>query len=323
MYNNQSVVEFIVVGFTDITPFHTLLFILFFSLFLIITAGNGIIFAVVVLDYHLHTPMYLFIGTLSFVEICIVITVYPTIFILFLKGRANINVNFCFLQMYAFDAFLVTENYLLSIMAYDRYLAICKALRYHTIMTLKSSKILICLCWFLGLLSPLAMIIMVSHLPFCGPNEIEHLFCDSSPLLTLACASSKLDVTMDLSVSSFSIILNSIIITLIYINILVTILKMKTSEERRKAFSTCLSHLLMSLFYYGSVAFLYMNLQSTYSPAYDLAASIHHSVFTPLLSPLVYSFRNKEIKNFLKKQLPSKTLLIWRENENEMLGKKY
>ncbi|XP_075700768.1 olfactory receptor 6N2-like [Rhinoderma darwinii] len=315
MYKNQTITEFIVVGFASITNYHAFLFVLFLFLYIIITTGNGITFAVIVLDYHLHIPMYFFIGTLSIVEICIVTTVYPTLFALFLKGREYISFNYCLLQMYAFDAFLITENYLLSIMAYDQYVAISKALRYHTIMTLKFCNLLICLCWLLGFLSPLAMIIMISGLPFCGPNEIEHLFCDSSPLLTLSCANSNVDVTMDLSVSSFSIILNSIFIVLIYTNILVTILKMKTSEERKKAFSTCMSHLLMSLFFYGSVAFMYINLQSTYSPDYDLAVSIHHSVFTPLLSPLVYSFRNKEIKNFLKKQLQSKTVFILKGNK--------
>ncbi|XP_071972570.1 olfactory receptor 6N2-like [Engystomops pustulosus] len=249
------------------------------------------------------------------VEIFIVTTVYPTIFDLFLKGRASIAFDFCLLQMYAFDAFLITENYILSIMAFDRYVAICNALRYHAIMTLKLCKALICMCWLLGLLTPLAMIAMIYRLPFCGPNEIEHIFCDSSPLLTLACTDSSLDVSMDLTVSAFSIIINAIIIVFIYANILFTILKMKTSEERRKAFSTCMSHLFMSLFFYGSVAYMYINLQSSYSAAFDLAASIHHSVLTPLLSPLVYSFRNKEITNFLKKQLRPKTLLLWKENK--------
>ncbi|KAM3920405.1 olfactory receptor 6N1-like [Leptodactylus fuscus] len=315
MYNNQSITEFIVIGFTGITQYHKLLFILFFVLYIIITTGNGITLVAIVLDHRLHIPMYFFIGSLSIIEICIVTTVYPTIFALFLRGRAYISVNNCFLQLYAFDAFVVTENYLLTVMAYDRYVAICMALRYHAIMTLKLCKILICLCWLIGLLSPLATLIMVYKLPFCGPNEIEHLFCDCSPLLSLACANSNNDVMMDLTVSSFSIILNSVFIVIIYTNILITILKMKTPEERRKAFSICMSHLTMSIFFYGSVAFMYIQLQSSYSPAYDLAASIHHSVFTPFLSPLVYSFRNKEIKKIFKKRLQTKVIFKWKENE--------
>ncbi|XP_075048029.1 olfactory receptor 6N1-like [Mixophyes fleayi] len=265
--------------------------------------------------------MYFFISTLSVVEISIVTTVYPTLFALFLNGKAYISFNCCFLQMYAFDAFLITENYLLSVMAYDRYIAICYALRYHTIMTLKFCKILICLCWLFGFLIPLVMIIMVTRLPFCGPNEIEHIYCDSSPLLTLACSNSALDVSMDLTVSSFTIVFNSVLIGIIYINILITILKMKTSEERKKAFSTCVSHLIMALVFYGSVAFMYIQLQASYSPEYDLATAIHQSTLTPLLSPLIYSFRNKEIKNFIKKQLYSKTLNIRKINALQRLAR--
>ncbi|XP_018427708.1 PREDICTED: olfactory receptor 6N2-like [Nanorana parkeri] len=251
-------------GFTDITNEYNnkLIFLLFILLFIFITCGNAVVMLVIIFDSHLHTPMYIFIGTLSVVEICIVMTVYPTLLVLFLKGKAYISFDYCFLQMYSFDAFLITENYLLTVMAYDRYVAICKALRYHTIMTLKTS-----------------------------------------PLLTLACSSSNLDVSMDLSVSSFTIILNSIFIVFLYSNILFVILNMKTSWERKKAFSTCVSHLIMSLVFYGSVAFMYIQLHQSYSPEYDLASAIHHSVLTPLLSPLVYSFRNKEIKSFLKRLL--------------------
>ncbi|KAM5129391.1 olfactory receptor 6N1-like [Mantella aurantiaca] len=256
---------------------------------------------VIIFDSHLHTPMYFFICTLSVVEICIVTTVYPTMLVLFLEKKVYISLDYCFFQMYTFDAFLVTENYLLTAMAFDRYVAICWALRYHTIITLKTCKVLICLCWLLGFLSPLAMIIMVYRLPYCGPNIVEHIFCDSAPLLTLACSNSNLDVTMDLSVSSFTIIFNSILIVFIYSNILFTILKMRTSVERKKAFSTCTSHLIMSLVFYGSVAFMYIQLQRSYSPEYDLASAIHQSVLTPLLSPFVYSFRHKEIRRFLKK----------------------
>nr|DBA14190.1 TPA: hypothetical protein GDO54_005192 [Pyxicephalus adspersus] len=305
MVNNQSVREFVIVGFTDIahTYNHKLIFLLFIFLYIFITCGNGVVSLVIIFYSHLHRPMYLFICSLSVVEICIITTVYPTLLALFLEGKAYISFDYCFFQMYAFDAFVVTENYLLTAMAYDRYVAICKALRYHTIMTFNTCKILICSCWILGFLSPLAMIILVYRLPYCGPNVVEHIYCDSSPLLTLACSSTNLDVTMDLSVSSFTIILNSVFIVFIYSNILLVILKMRTSVERKRAFSTCTSHLIMSLIFYGSVAFMYIQLQQSYSPEYDLASAIHQSVLTPLLSPLVYSFRNKEIKGFIKKLL--------------------
>ncbi|CAI9614726.1 unnamed protein product [Staurois parvus] len=308
MFINQSVTEFVIVGFKDIADQynHTLFFLLIIFLYIFISCGNAVVVLVIIFESRLHKPMYLFICTLSVVEICIVSTVYPTLLALFFKGKAYISFDHCFLQMYAFDAFLVMENYLLTAMAFDRYVAICKALQYHTIMTLKTCKILICLCWLLGFLSPLGTVILVYRLPYCGPNVVEHIFCDSSPLLTLACSNSDINVAMDLSVSSFTVILNSIFIVIIYSNILFVILKMRTSVERKKAFSTCTSHLIMSLIFYGSVAFMYIQLQESYSAEYDLASAIHQSVLTPLLSPLVYSFRNKEIKSFLKRMLKIK-----------------
>ncbi|XP_068121713.1 olfactory receptor 6N1-like [Hyperolius riggenbachi] len=306
MLHNQSVSEFVIIGFDYFTPYLELFFPLFLCLFIFITVGNGIVMLVILVNSRLHKPMYLFICALSVAEIGIVTTVYPTMLALFLGGKTSISFGFCLLQMYAFDMFLVTENFHLAVMAFDRYVAICLALRYHMIMTLKTSRTLIFSCWLVGFLSPLAMILLVAQLPFCGPNEVEHIFCDAAPLLTLACTSTNLDVTMDLTVSSVTIILNSIFIVFIYTNILFVILKMRTSEERNKAFSTCTSHLVMACVFYGSAAFMYIQLQQSYSSEYDLAAAIHHSVLTPLLSPLVYSFRNKEISNCLWRHIWSK-----------------
>ncbi|KAM9294524.1 olfactory receptor 6N2-like [Gastrophryne carolinensis] len=319
MANNNSVSEFVIVGFTNNAHGHELVFVLLLFLYMFITGGNAVVILAILFDSHLHSPMYFFICVLSIVEIAIVTTVYPTLFALFLNDKAYISFSGCFLQMYFFDAFVITENYLLTIMAFDRYVAICKALRYHTIMTLKICKILICSCWVLGFLSPLPMIIMVQRLPFCGPNEVQHIFCDSAPLLTLSCTNSKLDVSMDFSLSSFTIILNSILIVFIYGNILFSIFKMRTSEERKKAFSTCTSHLAMALFFYGSVAFMYIQLQQTYSSQYDLATAIQQSVLTPLLSPLVYSFRNKDINRFVKRQLQCRRKLVLNKNTLHVL----
>ncbi|XP_075048032.1 olfactory receptor 6N2-like [Mixophyes fleayi] len=308
MKNNLSISEFIIVGFSDISHYQNLIFTLLLLLFFIIIAGNVFVLLVIVFNSRLQIPMYLYICTLSVIEIGIVATVYPTFFTIVLKGKAHISLNCCFIQMYIIHSLVITENYLLNVMAYDRYLAICKALRYHIITTLRSCKILIFACLTLGFLTPLALVTMVYRLPFCGPNKIKHLFCDSSPLLTLACANSDINVIMDFSVSYFTIILTSFFIIWTYTNILATILKMKTSEERKKAFSTCASHLIISLLYYGSAAFMYIQLQADYSPEYDLATAIHQTVLTPLLSPLVYCFRNKEIKNFLKRLFQPKML---------------
>ncbi|XP_075700765.1 olfactory receptor 6N2-like [Rhinoderma darwinii] len=310
MYHNQSVSEFIIVGFTNIRHFRHLTFTFLLLLFVIIIVSNIVVLFAVVFDFRLHKPMYYFIFALSVAEIGIVITVYPTLLTLVLKGNVYISFNCCFIQMYIFHSLVITENFLLSAMAYDRYIAICKALQYHTIMTLKSCKRLIILCCILGFITPLSLLIMVSRLPFCGPNTIQHLFCDSTPLLTLACADNYINVMLDLMISSCTITLTSFSIFVTYINILGSLLKMKTSKERKKAFSTCASHLIMAFIFYGSIAFMYIELQTNYSSEYDLAIAIHHSVLTPLLSPLIYIFRNREILNFLKRSFYSKRTFI-------------
>ncbi|KAM9294521.1 olfactory receptor 6N2-like [Gastrophryne carolinensis] len=245
--------------------------------------------------------MYFFICALCFCEIGIVTTVYPTLFAIVLHGEKRVSFSYCFMQMYIFHSLLITENYLLSIMAFDRYIAICKALRYHAIMTLKLSKLLIALCVISGFITPLALLFLIYQLPFCGPNKVHHIYCDSSPLLTLACSNNDVNVIIDFTLSSSTILLASFSVIVTYINILVTIAKMKTSGEQKKAFSTCASHLIISFIFYGSAAFLYIKLETSYSAFYDLATSIHHIVLTPVSSPIVYIFRSKEIRSFLKR----------------------
>ncbi|XP_075462846.1 olfactory receptor 6N1-like [Ascaphus truei] len=307
MESNQSITEFIIVGFSNISSYHPLLFTLLLLLYFVIIIGNAVISFLILCDPHLHLPMYFFICTLSILEM-VVTAVYPTLFAIVLEGKARISFSSCLLQMYIFHSLVITENYLLSIMAYDRYVAICNSLRYHAIMTSKFCKALVSGCWLFGFMTPLLLLILVSRMPFCGSKEIHHLFCDSSPLLTLACADNSLNVIVDLAISSLTIIVTSIFILMTYTKILVAIMKMRTAEERRKAFSTCASHLIVVLVFYGSVAFMYIQLQISYSPAYDLATAIHHSLLTPLFSPIIYSLRSKEIKNSLKKYFKPKRI---------------
>ncbi|XP_073465071.1 olfactory receptor 6N2-like [Aquarana catesbeiana] len=299
--HNQSIHEFIIVGFTNIAHHQHLFFTLLLLLYFIVAAGTIIALFVILFDSRLHVPMYFFIFALCLSEIGIVTTVYPTLFTLILNGRTHISFNYCLVQMYFFHSLIITENFLLNVIAYDRYIAICKALQYHAIMTIKSSKLFIAISWILGFITPLPFLILVNQLPFCGPNEIQHLFCDSCPLLNLACANTDLTIILEFAMSSFTIILTSFSITITYANIMAAIFKMKTSEERKKAFSTCASHFLIAFVFYGSVAVMYISLETHYSPEYDLATAIHHSILTPLLSTLVYSFRNKLITNFLKR----------------------
>ncbi|MEE6490682.1 hypothetical protein FKM82_015950 [Ascaphus truei] len=268
---NQTVNEFVILGFSNLGQFWPFFFTLLLIVYILIITGNVLISLVILVDRHLHSPMYFFICMLSFLELWYTAVTIP-----------------CMLVMYLFHSLGITENYLLNVMAYDRFVAICKPLRYHTIMTSRSCKILVCGCWLLGFMSPITLLILVSQLPFCGPNEVHHLFCDSSALLNLACIDTSLNIIIDFAISLCMVIVTSLFIILTYIKIVVTIMKMSTAEGRRKAFSTCVSHLTVVLIFYGM--------------------AINYSVLTPLFSPIIYSFRNKEIKNSLKKFLQPKIL---------------
>ncbi|XP_018427707.1 PREDICTED: olfactory receptor 6N2-like [Nanorana parkeri] len=308
MFLNKTVEQFIILGFSNTGQLWPFLFsLLLISYFLIIT-GNVTISALIFVDRHLHAPMYFFIGMLSFLEIWYTAVTIPCMLTIIWKGKTQISFNDCMMQMYLFHSFGITGNYLLNVMAYDRMVAICNPLRYHNIMTLKRSKILVSSCWALGFLSPVTLLISVSQLPFCGPNEINHLFCDSSPLLNLACTDTSFNFIIDFAISLCMIILTSLFLIVTYVRIIITILKMKCSSVQKKAFSTCASHLIVVLIFYGSVAFMYIRPQSNYTPEYDKLVAINYSVLTPLLNPIIYSFRNKEIINSLKKLLQANKL---------------
>ncbi|XP_053330353.1 olfactory receptor 6N1-like [Spea bombifrons] len=301
MYINHSIEGFIIVGFTNMNQYHKILFTPVVFLYIFIVLCNAVTSFAIFYEPRLHTPMYFLIGVLSVIEILIVTTGYPNLFAIVLVGNSYISFNNCLLQMYVFHSLLITENCLLNVMAYDRYLAIGNPLRYHSIMTFKFCKILIFGCWVFGFATPLGLLILVSRMPFCGPNEIRHLVCDSSPLLTLSCANNTLNVIVDLIISSFTLILTFVSVVITYIRILVRIMKMKTTEERKKAFSICASHLIMAVVFYGSVAFMYVQLQINYSTEYDLATAIHHFVLAPFFTPLIYGFRSREMRNFIIK----------------------
>ncbi|XP_053319710.1 olfactory receptor 6N2-like [Spea bombifrons] len=298
---NHTVTEFVILGFSNLGSIHQLLFGFLACVYVLIIFGNITIAFVTWFDPHLHTPMYTFTGMLSLLDIFYTAVTVPQILVIFWAGRAYISFMGCLFQMYFFHSLGITENYLLTVMAYDRYVAICNPLRYATIMTFKYCKKLMSGCFLCGFLSPVTKLILVSRLPFCGSNNIHHLFCDLSPLLHLACTDTYLNVIADFIINSCIIVLTSIFITLTYIHIIIKILKMNTAEGRKKAFSTCTAHLAVVFIFFGSVAFMYVRPRERYTPEYDQLVAINYTVLTPLLNPLVYSLRNKEIKKSLKK----------------------
>lgn len=266
-----------IVGFSGLESSRHFIFVMLLLVYFLIISGNITIVLVIWGDPQLHTPMYMFAGMLSFLDICYTAVTIPQMLVIFWIARVYIAVSSCLLQMYFFHSLGITENYLLTVMAYDRFLAICNPLRYTTIMTSRCCKVLVfccCLCGFMSLVTKLAL---VSFLPFCGSNAIHHLFCDLSPLLHVACADTSLNVIADFIINSCIIILTTLIIALTY-----------NAAGRRKAFSTCAAHPSVVLIFFGSVAFMYIRPQKIYAPAYDQLVTINYTVLTPLLNPLVY-----------------------------------
>ncbi|XP_069805681.1 olfactory receptor 6N1-like [Dendropsophus ebraccatus] len=304
--NNRTVTEFTILGFSSIGPYWPLFFTVLLFIYVTIVIGNISISVLILNDRHLHTPMYMFISILSFLEILYTAVTIPCMLTVIWKGKIQITFGNCMLQMYLFHSLGITENYLLNVMAYDRMVAICDPLRYHTIMTSKRCKTLASSCWFLGFISPTTLLISVSTLPFCGPHEIDHLFCDSSPLLKLACTDTSINAITDFVISLCMIVLTFLFISVTYVKIIITIVKMDSTHGQGKAFSTCASHLVVVFIFYGSVTFMYVRPNVDYTPEFDKLVALNYSVLTPLLNPIIYSFRNKEMKNTLKRFLKLK-----------------
>ncbi|XP_074079236.1 olfactory receptor 6K6-like [Macrotis lagotis] len=303
--NQTVVIEFLFTAFPHFKEGGFLFFILLLFIYLFIIIGNFMVFAVVILDSRLHTPMYFFIGVLAFLEIWYTTTTIPKMLTNLISEQKTISIAGCLLQMYFFHSTGITEAYLLTTMAVDRYLAICYPLRYSTIMTSQLYILLTLGCCFLGFFTPLPKIAWISTLPFCGPNQINNIFCDFDPILNLACVDRGSIVfikVMDI-VHAMDIILAITLVTLAYIQIIGVILKIQSSEGRHKAFSTCASHLAIFLIFFGSVALMYLRFNAKYSFFWDTTFSLMYAVLSPFFNPIIYSLRNKEIKKAIQKYM--------------------
>ncbi|XP_053134037.1 olfactory receptor 6N2-like [Hemicordylus capensis] len=283
--NQTKVTKFILVGFPNLQQFQKLLFLL-------------------LLVVYLFTIF--FVSILSFLEVWYMATTIPKMLSNLLTERKSISFSGCLLQTYFFHSLGATECYLLAAMAYDRYLAICNPLRYPSIMTSRMCAQLAAGCWICGFMCPITEVILVSKLPFCGPNQIEHLFCDFPPLLSLACTETSVNI-LDFVINTFIILVTFLLITSSYVKIIQSILRIRTTEGRKKAFSTCASHLVVVLLFFGCIVFMYVWLKKSYSLNYDRAFTVIYSVFTPLANPVIYSLRKKEILKAIKRRIQVKS----------------
>ncbi|XP_066465429.1 olfactory receptor 6N2-like [Eleutherodactylus coqui] len=302
MYHNVSKIQDIILsGFSDLQQFRGLLFMVFLFIYLFIVFGNGLIALLVLLEPSLQFPMYFFIGTLSCIEICYTAVTIPKM-LGNLMVEKKISFSSCLLQAYFLHVLGVAECYTLTLMAYDRYLAICKPLRYSAIMTtgLFIKSVLGCLFWAFN--CPVFEMILISRLPFCGPNLINNIFCDFPPLIDLACSDIRLLKIVE-SVASSMIMVNFVCVLLSYIKVLIDILKIKSEVGRQKAFSTCGTHLMVVVLFFGSIGFMYIRIGKSYSADYNRAVGLTFAVFIPLTNPVIYGLRNQEIKKSFKKLL--------------------
>ncbi|XP_069491529.1 olfactory receptor 6N1-like [Ambystoma mexicanum] len=300
--NETRVREFHLLGFSSFHRFQPLLFVIILFVYLITITGNVVIILVVRMETCLHSPMYLFISTLSVLEIAYISVTVPKLLTLLLGANPLVSFVGCFTQVYMFHSLGISECVLLGVMAFDRYLAICKPLHYTTIMTSQSCIQLASFAWVMGFLDALIPTIFTARLRFCASNQINHFFCDLAPLLNLACGDISFTAMVNTLVGGCSLIPLCLIVVF-YVNIIWAILQIKTTEGRHKAFSTCSSHLIVAGLYYGSATIVYVIPKGSRSVENDKLIALMYAVFTPMLNPFIYSLRNKEVRHAINKHV--------------------
>ncbi|XP_029435955.1 olfactory receptor 1019-like [Rhinatrema bivittatum] len=299
--NNTRVTEFLILGFSAHSELHSLLFFGFLMLYLLTLMGNIVIIGVTCSNSHLHTPMYFFLSNLSFIDICYTSVTAPRLLTIFSEHNNIISFSACMTQLYFFMSFASTEYLLLTAMAYDRYVAICDPMHYTIIMNKRACILLASISWITGFLESAPIAACISRLQFCGSNEIDHFFCDIIPLLKLSCSetyTSQIVIFTDgaiVGLTSFLLTLTS------YVYIISSILKIHSVEGRHKAFSTCSSHLTVVIIFYGTVICVYMRPKSEYSVDQSKVLSMLYVNVIPMLNPLIYSLRNKDVRGALRK----------------------
>ncbi|XP_049753429.1 olfactory receptor 11H12-like [Elephas maximus indicus] len=306
--SSAFVSEFILLGFSFEWQVQVLLFSLFTTTYVLTITGNGAIVCALWCDQRLHIPMYMFLGNFSFLEIWYISSTVPKMLANFLSETKTISFAGCFLQFYFFFSLGTSECFLLAIMAFDRYLAICRPLHYPNIMTGHLCAKLAIVCWVCGFLWFLVPIVLIAQMPFCGPNIIDHVVCDPGPLFALACASAPTTQLFCYTLSSLVIFGNFLFILGSYTLVLLAVFRVPSATGRRKAFSTCGSHLAVVSLFYGSLMVMYVSPGLGHSAGMQKVATLFYAMVTPLFNPLIYSLRNKEMKAALRKVLESSNI---------------
>ncbi|MBZ3880710.1 Olfactory receptor 2K2 [Sciurus carolinensis] len=293
---------FFLEGFSRYPRLEIVLFVFSLVMYVITLLGNSSLISITLLDSRLQTPMYVFLGNLSFMDICYTSASIPTLLVNLLSSRKTIIFAGCAVQMYLALAMGSTECVLLAVMAYDRYVAICNPLRYSIIMNRQVCVQMATVSWVTGCLTALLETTFALQTPLCG-NLIDHFTCEILAVLKLACTSSLLVDVIMLVVSILLLPIPMLLICISYVFILSTILRISSAEGRHKAFSTCGAHLTVVILYYGAALSMYLKPSSSNSQEIDKIISLLYGVLTPMLNPIIYSLRNKEVKDAMKKLL--------------------
>ncbi|XP_004614251.2 olfactory receptor 6N1-like [Sorex araneus] len=299
--NQSSVTEFILLGFS-FNPRNTpLLFSAFLIIYLLIILGNSLISILICLDSRLHTPMYFFIGILSMLDLGYTTTTVPQMLAHLVSRKKTISFSSCVTQMYIFLVLGITESWLFAIMSIDRYVAICHPLRYKVIMNPWLCVAMVIFCGLWGILAAVVYTYFAMRLPYCGPNKINHFFCEIPAVLKLACADTSINDHVDFILGFCVILVPLSLILLVYVNIFIAILRIRSAQGRIKAFSTCASHITVVTMFCVPAMVMYMRPGSQSSPEEDKKLALFYNVISAFLNPIIYSLRNKDVKRaFLK-----------------------
>ncbi|XP_022362881.1 olfactory receptor 8J2 [Enhydra lutris kenyoni] len=301
--NLTSVTEFILMGVSDRPDLQIPLFFVFLLIYGLTMAGNLGIITLTSVDSQLQTPMYFFLRHLAIINLGDSTVISPKMLVNFLVTKKTISYYGCAAQLGGFLVFIVGEIFMLAAMAYDRYVAICNPLLYMVVVSPQICILLVSLTYLYSLTTALTVSSCVFSMSYCSSNVINHFYCDNIPLLALSCSDTYLPETAVFTFSGTNLFFSMIIVLTSYFNIVLAILRIRSSEGRRKAFSTCASHMMAVTVFYGTLLFMYLQPRTNHSLDTDKMASVFYTLVIPMLNPLIYSLRNKDVKDALKRFL--------------------
>ncbi|XP_058538276.1 olfactory receptor 6C2-like [Neofelis nebulosa] len=314
MMKNHTVTIFILLGLTDDPQLQIPIFMFLFLTYILSITGNLTIISLTLVDSHLKTPMYFFLQNFALLEISFTSACIPRYLYNIATGDRSITYNICVIQVFFTDVFGVTEFFLLAAMSYDRFVAICKPLQYVTIMNNRVCKRLILCCWMAGLLIILPPLTLFLNLKFCDSNVIDYFFCDASPILKISCSDTWLIEQLVIVCAVLTFILTLVCVLQSYIYIIKTILQFPSTQQRKRAFSTCSSHMIVVSITYGSCIFIYVNPSAKESVTINKGVTVLMTSIAPMLNPFIYTLRNKQVRQAFSDSFKKIALVLKKKN---------